>query len=51
MNAKTVYITEKDNVAVAIEPIATGSLVIAGDKKVTAVEDIPQGHKIAVEPI
>lgn len=41
---KYIIINEKDNVAVALEPIATGDMI--GD--VYAVDDIPVGHKIAL---
>ncbi len=36
-----------DNVAVALQPIPHG-MVVAG---VTALEDIPQGHKLALRPV
>ena len=41
-----IKIHPKDNVAVALHPMARGT-VFAG---VTAVEDIPQGHKMALVP-
>ncbi|MCX7781282.1 MAG: altronate dehydratase family protein [Negativicutes bacterium] len=40
-----------DNVAVALEEIRAGSCVQAGDKFVSALNDIPQGHKIALAAI
>lgn len=47
-----IHITDKDNVAVAVAPIAKGTEVeIAGFGSVRAVEDIPQGHKMAVTDI
>ena len=51
MTAKTVHINEKDNVAVAIEPIPRGAEIRVGKVVITASEDIPQGHKVAVRPI
>ena len=45
---KVIRINEKDNVAVALSPIAAGETVSAGNVSVTALEDIPQGHKIAL---
>lgn len=36
-----------DNVAVALEPLQKGETVAFGDKSLTVLEDIPQGHKIA----
>ena len=46
-----IRINEKDNVAVALEPVKAGEEIIAGGIKVTALEDIPQGHKIALQDI
>ena len=40
-----------DNVVVALHPIAKGTAVPAGSTTVTAAEDIPQGHKMAIAPI
>lgn len=40
-----------DNVVVALHPIAKGTAVPVGDATITAVEDIPQGHKMAIAPI
>ena len=46
-----IRITERDNVAVALHAAAKGETLKAGDAVVTAREDIPQGHKIALVPI
>ena len=47
-----VRINDKDNVAVALMPISAGSVLEAAPGvTVTALEDIPQGHKIALEDI
>ena len=48
---KLIRITERDNVAVALHPVSKGETLQAGGVTVTAAEDIPQGHKIALEPI
>ena len=48
---KLIQITGRDNVAVALHPVAKGETLSAGSVTVTAIEDIPQGHKIALEPI
>lgn len=42
-----IQIHEKDNVAVALHPIEAGTEF----KGVTASQDIPQGHKMALKPI
>ncbi len=48
---KTIQITEMDNVAVALHPIAKGEHTQAGGQMIEAAQDIPQGHKIALKPI
>lgn len=47
----SIRIHPSDNVAVALAPIKAGTEVAAGGLTVTALEDIPQGHKIALQPI
>ena len=45
----TIRIHDKDNVAVALAPISAGTVIEpAAGVKITALEDIPQGHKIAL---
>ncbi len=46
-----IKINPKDNVVVALHPIAKGTAVPVDNTTVTAVEDIPQGHKMAIAPI
>ena len=46
-----VKINETDNVAVALRPVAKGETLQIGDAQVTVLEEIPQGHKIALLPI
>ncbi|MDO5141610.1 MAG: altronate dehydratase family protein [Eubacteriales bacterium] len=48
---KLIQIAERDNVAVALHPVHRGETVQVGGVSVTAAEDIPQGHKIALAPI
>lgn len=48
---KTIQINSLDNVAVALSSIAQGETVTAGAYSVTAVQEIPQGHKIALKRI
>ena len=45
---KTIQINPLDNVAVALTSVAAKESVTAGNHSVTAKEDIPQGHKIAL---
>lgn len=40
-----------DNVAVALHPVAKGMTYEADGREITALEEIPQGHKMAVAPI
>ncbi|MBQ9065674.1 MAG: altronate dehydratase [Blautia sp.] len=49
--ANVIRIHENDNVAVALSPVAAGEQITAGGITVTALEDIPQGHKIALTDI
>lgn len=46
-----IRIHEADNVAVALCPIEAGRTLQAGAYQVTAREEIPQGHKVALKPI
>ena len=46
-----IKINPKDNVVVALHPIAKGTAVPVDNTTVTAVEDIPQGHKMAIAAI
>jgi len=46
-----IRINVKDNVAVALKPIANETTVDVAGIVVTTVEDIPQGHKFAIKAI
>ena len=48
---KLIRINPRDNVAVALHPIAAGETLLVGGGAVTAAEEIPQGHKIALAEI
>ncbi|MCD8013016.1 MAG: altronate dehydratase family protein [Lachnospiraceae bacterium] len=48
---KIIKIAPKDNVAVALHPIAKGEPIEADGRMIAALEDIPQGHKVAIRPI
>ena len=43
-----IHINPKDNVVVALHPIAKGTVFQDGGVSVTAVTDIPQGHKMTL---
>ena len=46
-----IQINPGDNVCVALHPIEKGTVVCAGPLQVTALEDIPQGHKILLTDV
>lgn len=46
-----VQINAEDNVVVAISPVAKGVIIMTQLGAITTLEDIPQGHKIAIKPI
>ena len=48
---KLIQIHPDDNVAVAVHPLSAGETVSCAGKAVTALEPIPQGHKIALMDI
>lgn len=48
---KTIQISPLDNVAVALHPIQKGEVIEINGTAVTALDDIPQGHKIAIRDI
>ena len=48
---QTIQIDPRDNVAVALCPLPKGTEVAAGPYTVTTLEEIPQGHKVALEDI
>ena len=48
---KIIHIHPLDNVAVALHPVAAGEHFTLDGISVTAAQDIPQGHKIALRPL
>ena len=44
-------ISDRDNVATALEPLEAGRQLDLGELSVTTVEAIPSGHKVALRPI
>lgn len=51
MAGKLIKIDSRDNVAVALAPIAKGDIVTVGLETFTVLMDIPQGHKVALQDI
>ncbi|MBQ7989521.1 MAG: altronate dehydratase [Oscillospiraceae bacterium] len=48
---QVIRINDNDNVAVALTPITKGDTVDISGVTVTAVQDIPAGHKICISPV
>ncbi|SFQ27064.1 UxaA family hydrolase [Salibacterium halotolerans] len=51
MKEPIIHIHERDNVAVAIEEAAGGEEIVSGGIRITPLESIPAGHKVALQPI
>lgn len=45
------HLHPRDDVAVALRPIAAGEVLCAGERRIVAAEPVPHGHKIALTPI
>lgn len=48
---KTVKFTAKDNVAIVLDDIKAGQAILVEGEEIPAREEIPYGHKIALEDI
>ena len=48
---KLIQIHPSDNVAIALLPIVKGEVLNVSGRQITAAEEIPQGHKLALAPI
>jgi altronate hydrolase len=48
---KYIQINPKDNVAVALEPLKSGTALLMDTKEIVLSQDLPSGHKFAIEPI
>ena len=46
-----IKINHEDKVAVALHPLAKGSVLCVDGEEVTLIEDIPQAHKFALKDI
>ena len=44
-------INPADNVVVAIQPQSAGAVITVDGKKITVLEDVPAGHKIAIQDL
>ena len=44
-------INPADNVVVAIQPQSAGAIITVDGKKITVLEDVPAGHKIAIKDL
>lgn len=44
-------ISDRDNVATALEPLEAGRTVTIGNLSLKVRQDIPRGHKVAIRPI
>lgn len=44
-------INTRDNVAVALRDFKKGEIILAGSQSVSLLQDVPRGHKIALQPI
>ena len=51
MTNRLLRITERDMVAVALEPLRAGETVPYGSGEITLLEDLPMGHKVALRNI
>lgn len=49
--SRTIVLSERDNVATALDELATGDAVVHAGHRVVAIHSIPAGHKIALAPI
>ena len=41
-------ISERDNVATALEPLDAGRVLTIGTRRITLIEAVPRGHKVAL---
>jgi altronate dehydratase len=46
-----IVISDRDNVATALEPLEAGRPLTVGGRTVVVREAIPSGHKVALRPI
>ena len=46
-----IIVSDRDNVATALEPLEPGATIAAGGAAVAVVDRIPRGHKVAIRAI
>ncbi|HJU42973.1 MAG TPA: UxaA family hydrolase [Vicinamibacterales bacterium] len=51
MSARVIVITDRDNVATALDPLAPGETIDANGRQVIVRESIASGHKVALSAI
>ena len=50
--ANMIILAASDNVGIALRGIAAGEIAVSGDgRRIACTEEIPQGHKLALEEI
>ena len=48
---RAIVVSERDNVATALEPLDAGTALPIGDATIAVRDRIPEGHKIAIQAI
>ena len=48
---RAIVVSERDNVATALEPLDAGAALAIGDATIAVRDRIPEGHKIAIQAI
>ncbi len=51
MGQRYIKIREEDNVLIALSPLSKGEKIISNNEEFLLLEDIPQGHKLAITDI
>ncbi len=46
-----IRVSEKDNVAIAVQDLPKGTVVMNGEQAITLLDDIPMGNKVALQEI
>jgi hypothetical protein len=50
--ANMIVLAANDNVGIALRGVGAGETAVSDDgRRISCIEDIPQGHKLALEPI